>query len=348
MSKVLMISTDRQILNPESAVAARVARYGEAVQELHIIVLATEKIFTPISLADNVWAYSTNSSSRWLYPFNAYRLAKKIINQVKPTLITCQDPFETGLVGKWLAQKFNLPLEIQIHTDLTSPYFVRQSVLNRLRLLIAQSVLPRAAQIRVVSQKIKEGIVKKYNLKSDSIYILPIAITLKPSTDTWVSPFAQTILVVSRLEAEKNVSLALKILAFLPDQSIGLVVVGGGREEKALKRLAQKLGIEDRVVWLGPQRDVWPFYQAAKVFLMPSIYEGYGLVLVEAASLGLPIVSTDVGVAREVGATIIPNEPKTAAQALLEALKSPKASVLPAGLLVSPDEYLAILKAKWR
>ncbi len=344
-----MISTDRQILNPESAVAGRVATYGEAVQELHIIVCNVGGEKKILQLASNVWAYSTNSISRWLYPFSAYQVAQKIIKQVKPTLITCQDPFETGLVGKWLAQKFSIPLEVQIHTDLTSPYFSQHSLLNKLRLFVAQSVLPQAAQIRVVSQKIKAGIVEKYKIKESNIYILPIAIALKPTVDVWVSPFKQTILVVARLEAEKNISLALKSFKLILESEVGvgLVVVGVGRLEQVLKNQARQLGIEDKVVWAGQQADVWPFYRSAKVLFVPSQYEGYGLVLVEAASLGLPIVSTEVGVAREVGATIIPDESKLAAQALLEALKSPKASLITPGLAVTPDEYIATLKAKW-
>ncbi len=345
-----MISTDRQILNPESAVAVRMARYGEAVTELHIVVCAPGDLGQKAQLAANVWVYPAQTVSRWLRPLAAYRVAQKVSRQVKPSLITCQDPFETGLVGKWLAQKFNLPLEIQIHTDLTSPYLVRQSLLNKLRLLIAKSVLPSATHIRAVSQKIKEGIIKKYNLPPERIYILPIAVDLKPSIDSWISPYAKTILTVSRLEPEKNVALALRALAVIAktDNDIGLVIVGSGRLLPDLKVLSRRLGVEDRVTWLGQQPDVWPFYRAAKVLFHPAHYEGYGLVLVEAASFGLPIVSTDVGVAREVGAVIIPNnEPETAAQTLLEALKLPKTSVLPPGLVVSPDEYLAVLRAKW-
>lgn len=345
-----MISTDREILNPASVVAKRMATYGEVTDELHIVVCNVGGKSQVIELTDNVWVYSTNAVSRWFYPFGAYRVAQKIVKQIKPTLITCQDPFETGLVGKWLAQKYNISLEIQIHTDITSPYFAKYSLLNQLRLLIAKSVLPQVTQIRVVSQKIKEGIIKKYNLKSDLIYILPIAVNLNPSEEIWISPFKQTILVVARLEAEKNVSLALESLKLLLKTEVdaGLVVVGAGRLEHELKNEARQLGIEDRVVWAGYQADVWPFYRAAKVLLHPAFYEGYGLVLAEAALLGLPIVSTDVGVAREVGATIISSESEIVAQALLEALKSPKASYLQSGLVVALDGYLATLKTKWR
>jgi glycosyltransferase involved in cell wall biosynthesis len=58
----------------------------------------------------------------------------------------------------------------------------------------------------------------------------------------------------------------------------------------------------------------------ADVVMCTSQYEGYGLALVEAHQVGRPIVSTDVGVARELGATIVEHQPQAVAKAVVNIL----------------------------
>ena len=65
--------------------------------------------------------------------------------------------------------------------------------------------------------------------------------------------------------------------------------------------------LQDKVTFLGWQNDINDiagYYKSADVLLVTSLYEGYGLQMVEARIAGIPVISTDVGVAREVGAYI--------------------------------------------
>ena len=63
-------------------------------------------------------------------------------------VVTTQDPFECGLAGFLIARIFRARLHIQIHTDVMSPYFANESTLNRVRVLIAKFLIPRASGIR--------------------------------------------------------------------------------------------------------------------------------------------------------------------------------------------------------
>ena len=111
------------------------------------------------------------------------------------------------------------------------------------------------------------------------------------------------LLFVGRIQPLKGVDRALRALAELPDPRALLVVVGGpsgadGEDEVArLKALAQQLGIVDRVRWVSPQPHgaLASWYRAADVCLVPSRTESFGLVALEAAACGLPVVATDVG-----------------------------------------------------
>lgn len=91
-----------------------------------------------------------------------------------------------------------------------------------------------------------------------------------------------------------------KVLRRMPDAM--LVIAGDGPEAKNLRRLTKKLGIGSSVLMLGslPHKQVLKLMTAADVFVLPSLMESFGLVLLEAMMAGTPIVCTHVGGVPEV------------------------------------------------
>ena len=75
--------------------------------------------------------------------------------------------------------------------------------------------------------------------------------------------------------------------------------MGSGPEERKLKNLAKKLGLENAVEFAGWQNDLTSFYKTANLFIQTSFFEGYGLALVEAGLSEIPIITTPVGIASE-------------------------------------------------
>jgi len=106
------------------------------------------------------------------------------------------------------------------------------------------------------------------------------------------------VLFVGRLLALKGVHHLIRAMvevgARCPDAR--LVVVGGGEELPSLTRLGGELGLADRVVFAGERshEDVIRFMRAADVFVLPSLTEAFGIVLLEAMSCGLPVVASNV------------------------------------------------------
>ena len=78
------------------------------------------------------------------------------------------------------------------------------------------------------------------------------------------------------------------------------IIAGGGDLEEFLKELADEMGVAERVHVLGPRKDVPALMHAIDVFAMPSIWEGFGLVLLEAMAAGRPIVASRVATIPEV------------------------------------------------
>lgn len=101
---------------------------------------------------------------------------------------------------------------------------------------------------------------------------------------------------VGRLERQKNQDLQLSILRVLlqRDERYRLVLIGKGNRYRELKNKAVKLGISDRVIFLGECNEVSSLYQAMDLFLFPSLFEGLGIALVEAQASGLPCVISDM------------------------------------------------------
>jgi len=325
-----MIGSDRKLFDEGSAVSQRIKEYGNLVVELHIIVFATRKHLrllkienSKLKISNNVWVYPTNSLSRWFYPLDAIRIGKKI----KATIITTQDPFECGWAGLKLKSILKVPLEVQIHTDIFSPYF--SGFQNKVRKFLARTVLAKADKIRVVSNRIKDSLIERYPALATKIEVRPIQVDIDRIKNTAVKTnlhdkykqFSKIILMASRLTKEKYIDLAIEampiILTKMP--KVGLIIVGSGPEEEILKSKADKL--RDNIVFEPWSDDLPSYYKTADLFLNTSLYEGYGMTLVEAKTVGCPVVSTDVGVAKEIGAKIISHfDPKLAAQEIIATL----------------------------
>jgi D-inositol-3-phosphate glycosyltransferase len=111
------------------------------------------------------------------------------------------------------------------------------------------------------------------------------------------------LLFVGRIQPLKGADLAVRALADVRDRSAQLVVVGGPSgpdgvgEVEALHALVAELGLEHRVQFVAPQphHALVEYYRAADVCVVPSRSESFGLVALEAAACGTPVVAADVG-----------------------------------------------------
>jgi glycosyltransferase involved in cell wall biosynthesis len=111
---------------------------------------------------------------------------------------------------------------------------------------------------------------------------------------------------------------------------IQLVFVGDGVKRKYYEKLARPFG--NHVAFLGRRRDIGSLMAASDIFVLPSIREAFGLVLLEAASVGLPIIATNAGGIPEIiehgktGMLVAPGNPKELATAIATYLEKPSAA----------------------
>jgi glycosyltransferase involved in cell wall biosynthesis len=119
------------------------------------------------------------------------------------------------------------------------------------------------------------------------------------------------------LECAKDVCNVLKDVTFL--------IAGSGRDLNSLKRKTKKLGLTQRVKFLGQieKKEVVNLYQDVDLFVFPSYHEGLPTALLEAMSCGLPVIATDVRGNREIisdkknGIIVPPRNPKKLAETII-------------------------------
>ena len=137
------------------------------------------------------------------------------------------------------------------------------------------------------------------------------------------------LLMVGAFRPEKNQRILVEAMLYLPDDHI-LVLAGDGGERQAVMAHASNLGISERVLFVGVVRDVERLFKRADVYVLPSLFEGFGISALEAAASGVPIVFADVpGLAdmmEGAGWSTNPRDARDIARAISEAVCAGKES----------------------
>jgi glycosyltransferase involved in cell wall biosynthesis len=102
---------------------------------------------------------------------------------------------------------------------------------------------------------------------------------------------------LARLDSRKGIRFLVDAFARLQQRlpDARLIVGGAGEEREGLERLVEALGVARRVAFIGRVRNPEEFYRQLDCFVLPSLDEGFGLVVLEAMAAGLPVIATRVG-----------------------------------------------------
>ncbi|EMA30476.1 glycosyltransferase family 4 protein [Haloarcula japonica] len=169
--------------------------------------------------------------------------------------------------------------------------------------VVMDYVASRAAdKVIAISDHAYEQLTTSYRLSEDGVEMIPHGV----DTDRFYPrqerhPAADSenmsLLYIGRLGARKGLALALRALARVESDGVEFLIAGTGRHEDRLRKLAQELEIQEQVRFLGyvDEADLPELYSSADVFILPSKYEGFGLVLLEAIACGTPVIGADAG-----------------------------------------------------
>ncbi len=248
---------------------------------------------------------SLDANSRRSYPGAILRLARFLRRERVDVLQT--HLFDAGLVGAIAARFARTPLLIMTrhHTDQVA------RVGSSIHVMLDRWMAGEADGVVAVSNAVRDYLVSKDGVVDTPIEVIPIgfdfdSLQANEADGRGVRQElglgdAFVIGCVAQLYKTKGQSYLLSALAALATEIPGvkLLLVGGG-ERDPLEQQARQLGVADRLVFAGHRNDVPACMRAMDVVVHPSLSEAFSQVVIEAMASGTPLVSTDVGAAREV------------------------------------------------
>lgn len=184
----------------------------------------------------------------------------------------------------------------------------------------------KAKRVITISESSKQDVHQFFNIPlaqidvilpgvDDCYRVLPDAAVQRFRDEKGIGRF---LLHVGTLQPRKNITTLIEAFAQLPMPDLQLVLVGGkGWLYDQIFARIQALGIEDSVIFTGyvPDEELPLWYNAAELFVFPSVYEGFGMPVVEAMACGTPVVaSNSSSIPEAVGAAGLLVDPYSVAQ----------------------------------
>src|SRR5881227_152967 len=223
-----------------------------------------------------------------------------------------------AVAGDHLAKRFRCPLVVTIHA---TEYGRHQGWVDKHPQShihgVEKWMANRAERVITCSAYMREHVSDIYGLDEGRVTVIPNGIDptdLVPVDDLdalrarFAQPHEKLVLLVGRLVYEKGFQIALEALPPLIERvgDVRFLVAGSGTAEQELRDQASALGLDDHGTFLGWIGDdvLHSLYRIADLTVVPSIYEPFGLVALEAMASGCPCLVADTGGLREV----VPND----------------------------------------
>ena len=171
--------------------------------------------------------------------------------------------------------------------------------------IVKRLLYPQASGIVCNTQGIKDDLTQNVGLRMPDARFAVIAPAVdvtgvaqwkdEPVRHPWLDDKECPVIVtVARLSSEKNVALLIDAFGRVKSQfNCRLMILGEGTERAALQAMIEQKGLASSVAMLGHLENPWSYMARADLFVLTSIAESFGRVLVEAMVCGLPVISTD-------------------------------------------------------
>ena len=295
--KLLMISGDRSILQGKKGAfwytLEELSKHWERIDVICPRPAGVESgKWKEESVFSNVF-FHPSSSGLWYQPWWILSKGKELIAEHHHDVMTVHEypPFYNGLGARWLHGATGISYALEVH-HIETRAFSRFCIPWTAR---------KAAAVRVVNGTVRKEL-SGWGIPEGKIRIVPSfyldAEALRSDSSI---PKQHDVVFCARLVRGKNIATVLRTVSTLPD--IRLLVIGDGPERSGSEAKAQRLGIAQRVTftgWLPTREDVFTAVQSARVMVVASEEEGGPRSALEAMALGIPVITTRVGVMNEV------------------------------------------------
>ena len=238
----------------------------------------------------------------------AYRQLKKLISENDYDVIHCHTPVG-AMITRMAARGARKKGTKVVYTAHGFHFFRGAPLLNWLLYFPAEWLLAPLTDVLITINKEDYAFAQKYIRAKKIVYIPGVGVNrekffpdpeagARKRQELGYAPDDFILLTVAEMTKNKNHATVLRALALMKDRPefphIQYLIVGRGTEWQKLSRLAEELGIQDHVQFLGYRTDVADLYRASDLFVFVSFREGLSVALMEAMSSGLPAVCTRI------------------------------------------------------
>ncbi len=229
----------------------------------------------------------------------------KIINSEKPDIVLCPS-YTLGLIAvfaKLFVRKTNIILLTQNHMSIVLEeecHNVNDNFVGRI--IVPKLLYRKVDEIICVSEGICDDLNKSFGIPKTKITVIYNGcdrteinkLKNEEIHDGWFKKTNLKIISVGRLHHQKGYEYLLKAFKLVTENEINasLIILGEGIEKTNLEKLVRVLGIENYVIFAGFKENPYKYMKNSDVFVLSSIYEGFGYVIVEAMACGVPVIAT--------------------------------------------------------
>jgi glycosyltransferase involved in cell wall biosynthesis len=339
-----------------SGAAVSVQQIAESMAQLghQVLVIAASDRDYPYNLTrDNLTILRLRSLSNPLRVgqraiANPRRVTMNALARFQPDVIHVHELMQLGTLALAYAKREQVPVIFTVHL---LPGFATTYLPGKLGQwteqiiwIYARAILGKYSAVitptKTTADTVRERTGIKSKVISNGLNLMKFHLPL-PSDDEaasrqkWNLPLRVPLLLhVGRLDADKRVDKVIRAIAqTLRESETHLVIVGDGCQKNTLMQLCVELGISERVHFMGfvsVEVGLPDLYRLANIFVMTSEIESQGLVLLEAAASGLPIVAVDATCISEIvrdrvnGFLVKPGDIEAFQAATVQLLNNPK------------------------
>ncbi|WP_145030707.1 glycosyltransferase family 4 protein [Caulifigura coniformis] len=248
------------------------------------------------------------------------RLLARDLDPAAPTIIHAQHRCLLPL-ARWLSARWSCPVVLSVN-----------DYLNQGELLHCDATFPSA--VVAVSESVRDELLTRAPLRPETVHVIHGGV-LVPDQETPSAVLdpkhAPVIGTAGPLEAAKGLKYFLAAAPIiLQEQPLAqFLVAGAGPEERNLRRLARELGVNSNVTFVPSLSDFAVSLDAMDVYVLPSLKQGLGTIMLEAMSRAIPVIATSSGGVYSVidegvtGMLVPPSDSAALAQKVLELLRDP-------------------------
>ncbi|ACP37454.1 glycosyltransferase family 4 protein [Saccharolobus islandicus] len=280
------------------------------------------------------------------------------VRKLNPNIYHFIYPYVSATIMLYFPAKYKKLLTIHDLKPLALPEFMNKK--EKINILILKSVIKNINRVIAISESTKIQLIEYLNIDEDKISVVynPVDPLFKKLNDHEISPIRQKIgrfiLNVSRYDKLKNPLNLIKSFKIIRKCFDIKLVITGEYWNYGINMIKSELGnINDVIIYTHlPDIELVKYYNASEVFLFPSIYEGFGMPIVEAMACGTPVVTSNRWAMKElaegVGLLADPEDPEDIAEKVCKVLSDPnlKADMIRKGLnKASQFNYINIAKS---